>query len=184
MHLPIRMLSIVTLGLILTATPAVAKPGRPGRGDGATCPTDVAASLAGSCPCEGRTAPDGTVTPWRNHGQYVSCVARARNQLRRQGCLPDELRRIAQRCAAKSTCGKADAVLCCVITPGACVGDPMPGDGTSAGTCADDATRACDADAHCATATGPTLASSADACTARGGTPSGSGSVCTACPLP
>ena len=55
------------------------------------CPEDVDAAVAAACPCEGTVAPDESVTPWRNHGQYVRCVVKYRNQLKKSGCVtPDE----------------------------------------------------------------------------------------------
>lgn len=35
---------------------------------------DTGCSIAQLCPCEG---PRGTTEPWKNHGQYVSCVAKS-----------------------------------------------------------------------------------------------------------
>ena len=70
------------------------------------CPDDVAASLAETCPCEGKMQPDGSTAPYKNHGQYVSCVVRFRNQLRKSDCPKDTLHTVA-RCAARSTCGCA-----------------------------------------------------------------------------
>lgn len=84
-----------------------------GRPNPITCPTDVAVALAEMCPCDGKMMPDDSVQPWRNHGKYVSCVVRYRNALRKAGCLTDESRRTIARCAARSTCGKVGAVLCC-----------------------------------------------------------------------
>lgn len=172
------LLLLSMVSVLVLPTGAAARKGH-GGGGGAACPADVGLAVATACPCDG-SASSG---PWRNHGKYVSCVAHARNMLRRQGCLTDAARTL-QRCAARSTCGKTGAVLCCVTTPGTCTGDPMPADGTAAGTCVADATRACDTNADCAVTKGPTLASSADACVAAGGTPSGPGSVCASCPAP
>ncbi|MFM7140861.1 MAG: hypothetical protein ACKO2K_02960, partial [Alphaproteobacteria bacterium] len=58
--------------VVLTAVGAAnAAPPAPG-----TCPADVGQALAEACPCDG--------TPgWKNHGKYVSCVVRLRNQLRK-----------------------------------------------------------------------------------------------------
>src|SRR5882672_3425417 len=61
--------------------------------DPGSCPTDVGAALAARCPCDGQ----------KNHGQYVSCVVRFRNALRKAGCLSVEERRTIARCAARST---------------------------------------------------------------------------------
>src|SRR5438128_1587752 len=111
----IGTLGAVALSLVLSVVPA--------RAD---CPADVGAALAAACPCSNV----------KNHGQYVSCVVRFRNGLRKQKCLTAETQRTIARCAARSTCGKPTAVLCCTVTgTGTCNGDPMPNDGTKAGTC-------------------------------------------------
>src|SRR5206468_12416121 len=100
-----------------------------------TCPTDIPSALAEQCPCAGKMLPDASVAPWRNHGQYVSCVVHLRNALRKGGCLTADARRTLARCAARSSCGKGTAVLCCTTETGTC-SDPAPGDGTVAGHCA------------------------------------------------
>ena len=79
-----------------------------GHPDPGSCPADVGAALAERCPCDGQ----------KNHGQYVSCVVHFRNGLRKAGCLTAEDRRTIARCAARSTCGKPDAVLCCTSVTG------------------------------------------------------------------
>lgn len=112
------------------------------------CPTDAAVALIEACPCDGKVLANGSVQPWRNHGQYVSCVVRLRNQLRKAGCLSDEMRRTVARCAARSTCGKTSVVRCCVSDTGTC-NDPTPGDAMPAGVCSNDAARPCDVDADC-----------------------------------
>lgn len=162
--------------LLVSAAPSWA---RPAGGPPAPCPPDVGAALAAACPCD---AASGLAQPWKNHGTYVSCVVKLRNDLRRQGCLDDAAKRTIARCAARSTCGKDGAVLCCVYDTSGTCNDPTPGDGTAAGVCSNDATLACDTDADCVTATGPTLARQAQRCIDRGGTPVGGGSVCGACP--
>ena len=156
---------------------AVEAKGHPAPGD---CPTDVAAAVGEMCPCAGKTLPNDSVQPWKNHGQYVSCVVRFRNALRKAGCFADDsVRRTLARCAARSTCGKADAVVCCFSDAGAC-NDASPGDGTAAGTCSNDPTMACDGDAGC-TKTRARIARDEASCTAAGGTNGGSASVCVAC---
>lgn len=145
-----------------------------------TCPTDVAATLADMCPCDGKTLPTGAVQPWRNHGQYVSCVVRFRNALRKAGCLSDDERRTVARCAARSTCGK-DAVLCCHYVLGTC-SDAMPGDSVAAGTCRNQSTLACDVDDDC-TKSSSSIVGDTMACAAAGGVVvDGGGSVCVPCP--
>jgi len=167
------------LGALLLANPwpALAKPPQVGGGD---CPADVAAALATACPCDA----DVQGAPWKNHGKYVSCVVRYRNDLRRQGCLDATAKRTIARCAARSTCGKEGAVLCCVYDTSGTCDDPLPDDGTPAGVCSNDAEVACDNNTACITATGPRLSRHAQRCTDGGGTVVGGGSVCSACPIP
>jgi len=145
------------------------------------CPADAGAALAGACPCGGEAADK----PWRNHGQYVSCIVRFRNDLRQRGCLDAATQRTIARCAARSTCGKEGAVLCCVYdTSGTCDNDPLPGDGIAAGVCSNDATSVCDTATDCITASGPKLKRRAETCTGQGSTVVGTGSVCSDCPIP
>jgi hypothetical protein len=68
-----------------------------------SCPGDLAATVAQQCPCDG--AP--------SHGAFVSCVMGARKALLKAGC-PRATVQTVVRCAVRSTCGRADAVLCCV----------------------------------------------------------------------
>jgi hypothetical protein len=115
----------------------------------------------------------------------VSCVVHYRNALRKAGCLDDTAKRTIAECAAKSTCGKEGAVLCCVYDTSGTCDDAAPGDGTAAGVCSNDATIVCDTATDCIVATGPPkVTRHADTCTNRGGTPVGGGSVCGGCPLP
>jgi hypothetical protein len=145
------------------------------------CPDDVAAAIGAACPCGG----DSGGHTWKNHGKYVSCVVRFRNDLRRAGCLDAAAKRTIARCAARSTCGKDGAVLCCVYdTSGTCDGDTVPGDGTADGACSNDATHACDTDTDCITASGPKVKRHEETCTDHGGTVVGTGSACSACPIP
>ena len=138
--------------------------------------------MAESCPC----AADHGNSAWKNHGQYVKCVVHLRNDLRKAGCLDAAAKRTIASCAARSTCGKEDAVLCCTYdTSATCDGDSLPGDGTAAGLCSSDGTTACDTATDCITVVrGPKVARDADACAAKGGTSIGGGSVCSGCPLP
>lgn len=133
----------------------------------------AAADVQAACPCAGRTSPSGEVTAWKNHGQYVSCVTRARNEAAKRLDLSKSCVRNATRCAARSTCGKPDGFVSCRI-PDVC-SDATP-DGTATGVCADDPTIACDTAADC-----PVLRcsvkSSAEICAAQGGI-SGAGSCC------
>ena len=142
------------------------------------CPDDVAASLAETCPCEGKMQPDGSTAPYKNHGQYVSCVVHFRNQLRKSDCPKDALHTVA-RCAARSTCGKAGIVVCGLSTTGTC-NDATPGNAIAEGVCSNDGTHACDTDADCTTSRARLVHDDAT-CAETGGTSVGSGSVCTAC---
>ncbi len=166
--------------LVMVAAALVALSAQPVRAQ--TCPEDVGAALAEACPCEA----DGQGRAWKNHGQYVKCVVHLRNDLRKAGCLTPEAKRTIASCAARSTCGKEGAVLCCTYdTSATCDGDPLPGDGTAAGLCSSDGTTACDTATDCITVVrGPKVVKDADKCVARGGTPDGGGSVCGGCPLP
>lgn len=145
------------------------------------CPADVGAAIAAACPCDPAA---GGGRAWKNHGGYVSCVVRFRNDLRRRGCLDDAAKRTIARCAARSTCGKEGAVLCCVYDTSGTCDDVAPGDGQATGVCSNDLNHACDTATDCITAEGPRVSRRADRCTARGGTPVGGGSVCSACPIP
>src|SRR5438046_2003328 len=116
---------IVALSALLLLPGVATAKGRPGP---ITCPTDIPSALAEQCPCAGKMLPDASVAPWRNHGQYVSCVVHLRNALRKGGCLTADARRTLARCAARSSCGKGTAVLCGTIETGTC-SDPAPGAG-------------------------------------------------------
>lgn len=59
-------------------------------------------SLAQLCPCEG---PSGTTDPWRNHGQYVSCVAKTSKNFVELGLISGAQKGALVAEAAKSACG-------------------------------------------------------------------------------
>ena len=170
---------VIAAGLTLPALAGAMGRGKP---DPITCPADVAAFLGENCPCAGKVMPDSSVEPWRNHGKYVSCVVRLRNALRKAGCLTDDARRTIARCAARSTCGKEGAVLCCVYEIGTC-SDPTPGDAVPAGVCSNDPALPCDVAADCTKSSGG-LAKDEAICAERGGVAVGAGSVCDECPPP
>ncbi len=144
-----------------------------------TCTSDadcVAAAVTAACPCDGQTNAAGQAMAWKNHGQYTSCVSRARNALRKQGCLTPQAQGKIQSCAARSTCGKTGFVVCCRVTSaGTCTG-ASPG---VPGTCSNDPTMSCNADPDC-TVLGRTTIAKASACTGNR-YPSGTGSACSAC---
>jgi hypothetical protein len=171
-----NLIGFVTAVVLAGAVPALAQP----PGGGGTCPPDVGAALAAACPCDANSQ----AQPWKNHGQYVKCVVHFRNGLRQQGCLDASAQRAIASCSARSTCGKPGAVLCCVYDTSGTCNDPIPGDGTAAGTCSNDATTVCDTNTDCITATGPKVSRDATKCTGHGGTPVGGGSACSACPIP
>jgi hypothetical protein len=124
---------LVVLACLAVITPAGAATPR----DPIPCPADLGAGVEEACPCDG---PDG-VEPWKSHGRYVRCVARYRNALRRAGCAAATDLREVMRCAARSTCGKVTAVVCCFYDEGTCT-DPEPDDGEPAGFCSNDTLRA------------------------------------------
>ena len=167
-----KIYGLALFGALILSSPTLAS--------AQTCPDDPGAAIAAACPCD----QDAAGVPWANHGKYVSCVVQARNELRRDGCLDAAANREIARCAARSTCGKEDAVLCCVYDTSGTCDDALPGDGTAAGVCSNDGTVACDTDADCITASGPKVKRSAEICTDHGGTAVGGGSVCSACPIP
>ncbi len=147
------------LSFVMLATPAFAQNG---------CPTDVGAFIAAACPCDA----DSGGHAWKNHGQYVSCVVRHRNELRKQGCLDDAAKRTIAKCAARSTCGKEGFTLCCFYDTSATC---------DAGFCSNDSTVACTDASQCVTVTGPKKLKD-EVCADRGGTSIGGGSVCQGCP--
>jgi hypothetical protein len=140
------------------------------------CPADPAEALEEVCPCDGRELPNGDFQPWRSHGQYVSCAARFRNALRRAGCLDAAQRRSFARCAARSTCGRPAAIVCCLGEAAVC----LVGEEDVEGVCSHDAAVACEIDEDCTTYRGR-LMRSEEACEALGGEVGDEGSVCRAC---
>jgi hypothetical protein len=133
-----------------------------------SCPEDVDVAIDETCPCDGQVTEGGT-EPWRNHGQYVRCVVRYRNALRKAGCLSKAEFLGVARCAARSTCGRTGAVTCCLSETGTC----------SDGICSNDADVPCDIDDDC-TRTRAKIVRDETACVERGGV-AGTGSVCNAC---
>ena len=169
------------LGVALLAASASVVSAKKPPAPGGSCPPDVGAALAAACPCDASSGGQA----WKNHGGYVSCVVHFRNDLRKAGCLDDTGKTTIARCAARSTCGKPNTVLCCfynlsnTCVPGSCTDVPP-----STACCSNDSTAPCATDTDCITASGPRLKSSADNCIAQGGTPVGGGSVCSTCPSP
>ena len=124
------------------------------RPESRSCPDDLEAAVAEHCPCDGQV----------NHGQYVSCVVRYGNALRKAGCRAGTTVRMI-RCAALSTCGRPGAVVCCTSSTGSC-DDQVPGDGTAQGVCRKTRMR---------------ITRDEATCTAAGGVSGGRGSMCWAC---
>jgi uncharacterized delta-60 repeat protein len=60
-------------------------------------------SIAQLCPCAG---PRGSTEPWRNHGQYRSCVAKSSETFLRLGLISAAQRDAIGSAAAQSNCGK------------------------------------------------------------------------------
>jgi hypothetical protein len=125
----------------------------------ASCQAD---SSNGSGPCTG------------NHGQYVSCVARAANDAVRNSQLDPNCKGKITHCAARSTCGKKEGfVTCTLCNPGTCT---IP-TGATAGTC-DDGTTSCTDSSTCPPVVNRcTIKSDASKCVVRAGAPEGSTAV-------
>lgn len=96
------------------------------------------------CSCEGAA----------NHGDYVSCVAKAAG-------VSEECRGPVVRCAARSTCGKEGAVVCLRPKFGPC--------DRSTGTCRKDPSTACTSPQDCVSMK-CSIKRSAERCTDHGGT--------------
>jgi hypothetical protein len=59
-------------------------------------------SIAQLCPCEG---PRGMTTPWKNHGQSTSCVARSAESFVELGLITEAEKDATVSAAAQSSCG-------------------------------------------------------------------------------
>ncbi|HLY39014.1 MAG TPA: hypothetical protein VKU61_13310 [Candidatus Binatia bacterium] len=141
-----------------------------GHGSGNAC--DAASSTIGAfidatCPCAGVDDGNGGTVAWKNHGQYVRCVAHAARAAARAAGVKRRCARALVPCAARSSCGKKNAVACIVPSVGTCTG----------GACSNDPETPCAVDADC-TLQACTV-TSADRCAAAGGSAS-SGSCCLA----
>ena len=60
-------------------------------------------SIVQLCPCAG---PQGSAGSWRNHGQYVSCVAKVSNSFMKLGLIISADKDETVSIAGKSSCGK------------------------------------------------------------------------------
>ena len=75
-----------------------------------SCPLTQLGALVGSsgcsieqlCPCD---APRQSTLPWKNHGQYVSCVTQAANTFYKEGLITGEEKGRMTEEAAQSSCG-------------------------------------------------------------------------------
>jgi hypothetical protein len=131
-----------------------------------TCDETAVASAKAAidldCPCAGLPDGNGGTVPWKNHGQYVRCVTKARKTEALNAGVARQCLKGVVPCAANSTCGKSSAVAC-VTTSGTCLNDPTPGDTVAEGTCDNDPTKACDTDQDCSVASCAVM--SPDECT-------------------
>jgi hypothetical protein len=109
------------------------------------------------CPCAGLSDDNGGTVPWRNHGQYVRCVTKAKKTEALNAGVARQCLKGVVPCAANSTCGKSSDVAC-VTTSGACQID---------GTCDNDPTKACATEADCSVASCAVM--SPDECALAGG---------------
>ena len=130
----------VAVALLLATSAPEARAADPNECEAVRCDANVGAELA-KCPC-----PDS-----RNHGQYVSCVARALNKLAKDGSIPKNCKGRIKRCAAKSICGKPEFVACAVPDEVTECATPCTED--AAATCCADATTACDPAVGCIVST-------------------------------
>ena len=111
----------------------------------------------------------------RNHGQYVKCVGRVIRNLTRDGQISQRCRGKLVRCAARSTCGKADFVTCTIQRLGVC--------NETSFTCEDfgDEPVACASNADCVRRSKCRTKRTAEKCEARGGLVNESPTCCSSC---
>lgn len=69
---------------------------------GAVVDPATGCSISQLCPC---SAPCGTTTAWKNHGQYVSCVAKSSENFVLQGLMTETQKGFVVSQAANSLCG-------------------------------------------------------------------------------
>ncbi|HSD11116.1 MAG TPA: hypothetical protein VLF14_09040 [Candidatus Binatia bacterium] len=124
---------VVAAGLLMVSSIAFATP--PSCDPAAVA--DAKAAIDVACPCDGLPGDSGTV-PWKNHGQYVRCVTKAKKTVASSAGVARQCLNRVVPCAANSTCGKASAVAC-QVTTGACVG----------GTCDNDPEKSCTDNSEC-----------------------------------
>lgn len=177
----VKYVVAVAAVLLVAGAADAAKPASPGNGNGngkgpKTCDPAVvdaaAAAITAACACDGTVDASGEVVAWRNHGQYVRCVAHATRDAVKDsdGALTRRCLASAVKCAARSTCGRAAGFVNCTrSTTSACI----------AGACDDGS--ACTTDDDC-TESSCSFRRTADACVAIGGVP-GTGSCCAPVPV-
>jgi hypothetical protein len=165
------IISVIVAVLIAWAAPGRAQTTPPDC-NAARCAVQTAVNQ--NCPCDSAT----------NHGRYVSCVAHQVNTLARTGEVPKQCKGKVKRCAARSTCGKANFETCLLPGTGTCdTGTATCTEGTSAsGSCtsaADCVVTSCRIMRAFPRNTTPVPGT--DKCTLLGGTP-GTGTCCAGCP--
>ncbi len=62
-----------------------------------------ASGIQQACPCTGPVSGGGS---WKNHGQYVSCVAKAAEAALKSGLITEDEKDSLVEAAAQSNCGK------------------------------------------------------------------------------
>ena len=87
--------------------------GAPGSSCGSAS-SAIGAFVDATCPCAGLDDGTGGTIAWKNHGQYVRCVAHAVRDAARSLGVKRRCGRGLVPCAARSTCGKDGAVACIV----------------------------------------------------------------------
>ena len=70
--------------------------------DGVVVDPATGCSIPQLCPCSG---PRGSSEPWKNHGKYVSCVAKTANSFRDALLISEEQKDEITSAAAESSCG-------------------------------------------------------------------------------
>ena len=101
-----RLLLLAAAVLLATADAAAARCGdRPGESDALA---EARAQVDSVCGCAGT----------RSHREFTACALRVARERVTAGTLPKRCRGAVKRCAAKSTCGRPNAVTCCITRKG------------------------------------------------------------------
>jgi len=93
--------------------------GKHGGPSGSSCDaasSAIQAFVDMTCPCAGVDDGNGGTTAWKNHGQYVRCVAHAVRDAARAAGVKRRCGKSMVPCAANSSCGKKTSVACVVGT--------------------------------------------------------------------